>query len=575
MEQANPRHKSVKVIDHKPHTKRKNELYNFLGQSGIFPRKMHVGQGVFYPIVNEEDLENLLKQETVNKAKEKGFEILTPIEYGAMHTVVIKEIDSMVDDYSAEDIKNNVEELNIWAKVSEIVKMPTTSKMLKIKFESTHMAQRALEEGVVILYQRIPPRRIEREIFVRLQPCNNCFGYSHETKNCSKGKMTLCAFCGEEGHRQQQCTSTAPKCINCGEAHKTLAARCQIRKDLIKEKRKAIRERSKSRSRSQTRTGGMTQQGITFADIAGTDTRGATSSTEEIKQLTTIILSAVIYSQYMETIIPGSFQNNMNIIYKKNGLNPVKFPEQVPVAGMSGVYKDILKGQLSREAEGLVTEEDMDENQEAELTTEMDIEGTAKRMREASTSPQEATDIKKKKETVLTEDKQSRLRLAPQEKPPIPPPPKPQRMPTAKAKPKTGNQEKVTEKEIEQQIQKERQAASARSRTASQSSVASDTSVGSRLSSKIKDMEIIIYVPDTEGYRKLFSGKLKPEDKERIINKLKEGSAKVTWDHPSVKREELVQAISQGFIAPEQLRFRMVKREEYFWIKEIPKTNRT
>ena len=148
-------------------------------------------------------------------------------------------------------------------------------------------------------------------------------------------------------------------------------------------------------------------------------------------------------------------------------------------------------------------------------------------------------------------------------------------MPTAKAKPKTGNQEKVTEKEIEQQIQKERQAASTRSRTASQSSVASDTSVGSRLSSKIKDMEIIIYVPDTEGYRKLFSGKLKPEDKERIINKLKEGSAKVTWDHPSVKREELVQAISQGFITPEQLRFRMVKREEYFWIKEIPKTNRT
>ena len=205
----------------------------------------------------------------------------------------------------------------------------------------------------------------------------------------------------------------------------------------------------------------------------------------------------------------------------------------------------------------------------------MDIEGTAKRMRETSTSPQEATDIKKKKETVITKDKQSRLRLALQEKPPIPPPPKTQRVPTAKAKPRTGNQEKVTEKEIEQQIQRERQAASARPRTASQSSVASDTSVGSRPSSKTKEMEIIIYVPDTEGYRKLFSGKLKPEDKEKIIKKLNKGSAKVTWDHPSVKREELVQAISQGVITPEQLRFRMVKREDYFWIKEIPKTSRT
>ena len=156
------------------------------------------------------------------------------------------------------------------------------------------MAQRALQEGLVILYQRIPPRRIEREIFVRLQPCNNCFDYNHDTKNCNKRKMTLCSFCGE--------------------AHKTLAARCQIRKDLIKEKRKAIRERSKSRSRSQTRTGGMIQQGITYAGITGIDTRrgqeqqGATSSTEEIKQLTTIILSAVIYSQYMETIVPGAFR---------------------------------------------------------------------------------------------------------------------------------------------------------------------------------------------------------------------------------------------------------------------------
>ena len=90
MEQTNSRQKSVKVIDHKPHTKRKNELYNFLGQSGIFPRKMHVGHGVFYSIVSAEDLEDLLKQETVNKAKEKDFEILTSIEYGAMRTVVIK-----------------------------------------------------------------------------------------------------------------------------------------------------------------------------------------------------------------------------------------------------------------------------------------------------------------------------------------------------------------------------------------------------------------------------------------------------------------------------------------------------
>ena len=51
--------------------------------------------------------------------------------------------------------------------------------------------------------------------------------------------MILCAFCGEEGRRQQQCKSETPKCINCGENHKTLAAKCHIRKNIIKEKNKA------------------------------------------------------------------------------------------------------------------------------------------------------------------------------------------------------------------------------------------------------------------------------------------------------------------------------------------------
>ena len=61
-------------------------------------------------------------------------------------------------------------------------------------------------------------------------------------------------------------------------------------------------------------------------------------------------------------------------------------------------------------------------------------------------------------------------------------------------------------------------------------------------------MEIVIYVPDTEGYRKLFLRKLRPEDKENIIKKLTEGVAKIKWDHPSVKRDALVQAIAEGII---------------------------
>ena len=107
---------------------------------------------------------------------------------GAMRTVVVKEIDEMIDDYSNEEIMANIEQLNTWAKVTEIYKMPTTSKMIKVQFKSTQMAQRAAAEGIVVLYQKIPPKKIEKEIFVRLTPCNNCFGYTHELRTVRKGR---------------------------------------------------------------------------------------------------------------------------------------------------------------------------------------------------------------------------------------------------------------------------------------------------------------------------------------------------------------------------------------------------
>ena len=165
---------------------------------------------------------------------------MAPIEFGAMKTIVIRQIYEMIDDYNDEEIKESIEYLNEWAKVEEIFKFGTTSKMLKVRFTNTAMVKRAESQGIVVLNQGINPRRIEREreIFIKINACNNCFKYDHDTKRCDKDKKMLCAFCGEEGHKQGQCKSTVPKCLNCGGDHKTLAAKCQVRKNLIKEKRK-------------------------------------------------------------------------------------------------------------------------------------------------------------------------------------------------------------------------------------------------------------------------------------------------------------------------------------------------
>ena len=93
-----------------------------------------------------------------------------------------------------------------------------------------------------------------------------------------------------------------------------------MRKNLIKEKRKEIRERSRSRARSQSRDADARtniQEQTSYAERA----RGIKRTTgvrlepsKELKDMTTIILSAIIYSHYKESLIPGSFQRNMSEI---------------------------------------------------------------------------------------------------------------------------------------------------------------------------------------------------------------------------------------------------------------------
>ena len=568
------RQKSVKILDQKPHEKRRGELYNILGKYGIFPLKMHSGKGVFFPIIGESDLEEILKKEVKEYALEKGFDIKTPIEYTAMKTVIIKEMDSIVDEYNDEEIKENIESVNSWAKVVEIYKFQTTTKMMKIQFESTAMANRADKEGMIILFQRIPPKRIEKEIFVKLMPCNNCFKYDHETKNCTEEKKILCAYCGSDGHKQSSCVNPDPKCLNCGEAHRTLAAQCKVRKELIKTKRKEIRQRSRSRSRSQVRLVQPTG-GTTYAETLGGGTRRPQqqqgeetiniTSDPNMERLTTIIMSAVVYSTYMETINPGSFHENMDYMYEANGLQKVKFPKKIKVQGMRKLYQDIFKVKVAEEAEY----DDEAFEDPAGDATDMDVEQTSKRFREPSASPKEAMETKKKKETATEEPKEQRmsssLKIKPQDKPPIPPP----AMQVQKIKQgrKQENLERETsETEIADRLKKEREA-SARPRTSSQSSVTSMGSSGGT-SRTARDMNIIIYAQESDYLKAMFAKTLTMEDKEIIIRALLKGRAKIQWNHPQVKKEQLIAALEKKQIDIEKIKFKMVNAKEYWSIKE-------
>ena len=251
---------AVKVVDCDGRLpRRRAKLWEcFGGLLGIKPTNIKEGgKGTYYVIVPQDKVEKIIADESKQKFRDHKFEIHTPIEYNAMRMIIVRHIDKVIEVYEDQEIIQNIQATNPWAKVESVYKITNTGRMLKIRFTTTEMAERAVREGLLVVYQKISPRHVEKEIFIKLTPCYNCYGYDHKTQSCEKEKQTICAFCAQKGHNQGNCTETSPKCMNYNGKHKTLASICPVRKGLIKEREKEIRERSRSRSRARQ---------VTYAD---------------------------------------------------------------------------------------------------------------------------------------------------------------------------------------------------------------------------------------------------------------------------------------------------------------------
>ena len=243
-----------------------------------------------------------------------------------MRTVIVRHIDKVITEFSDNEIIQNIETTNEWAKVEYVYKLTDTGRMLKVRFATTEMAARAVREGLLVLYQRIPPRYIEKEIFVKLTPYYNCYSYDHKTQSCETNKQSICAFCTQTGHTQSNCTATTPKCINCEGKHKTLASVCPVRKKLIKERSKDVRERSRSRSRArQVIYANMVtpkQQQQFFSPLTNVDGQNT-------RDIVAKIITSITFAHYVETLKPGSFQSSMDAMFQENNLPKVNFPSSL------------------------------------------------------------------------------------------------------------------------------------------------------------------------------------------------------------------------------------------------------
>ena len=78
----------------------------------------------------------------------------------------------------------------------------------------------------------------------------------------------------------------------------------------------------------------------------------------------------------------------------------------------------------------------------------------------------------------------------------------------------------------------------------------------------------MVYVTYTEHYHRMFYKAITDQDKNEIIEALFKGMAKIMWDYPQITKSSLIRALQTKKISIDDIKFRLVKREEYFDIQE-------
>ena len=158
-------------------------------------------------------MDKLLTDEIKQELVTKGLEIVHPPEFDAARTVLLKNVDSMISALEEGEIAGIIGQ-------NDQVK-----KIVKIVFQNSHDADRAIDRGVQIQFQRFQGSNIERELFVPIVPRFRCFNYGHFKRNCPKpDDYVICPTCTSEGHTYKDCPNkTTLTCINCGGNHRTLA----------------------------------------------------------------------------------------------------------------------------------------------------------------------------------------------------------------------------------------------------------------------------------------------------------------------------------------------------------------
>lgn len=176
---------------------------------------------------------NVFEDSTRNALTASEFSPVLSPEKRAKMTLVLKGIDQEVLKESHQTIEAEIIKSAPFAQVDYVYIMEKP-KFSKVRFRTMAMANRIKESGLRLFWSSIPARNIEYERNTNM----TCYSYEHTKKTCPTKDRKICSECAQEGHLFRDCTNkTNPKCINCGENHRTYSGKCKTRKESRKKQR--------------------------------------------------------------------------------------------------------------------------------------------------------------------------------------------------------------------------------------------------------------------------------------------------------------------------------------------------
>lgn len=285
--------------------------------------------GIVVVTAREEDADSLLNNETVKALKKEGYDPLLPPEVRARRSVLCHGVDQLIYDHTKPNIEDELEKKNPWAKIKQIHKFPANNRptrTIKIEFEDVSMATKAETDGLRLFNMSIAYHQIKRETYIPIKTCLRCYKIEdHNTSECPQPRdYKICSECSCQDHTWRSCKSNEKKCINCDQAHRTMAMTCPRRKEAIKRKRSGNIPHPKMNQGSYAQAASRQPPAPQY--------QTPIPNMEDIASNVTKMMFCVVNAHLMNAINPGTYQEQLDYLTASNNLPRMVGPQNPPSA---------------------------------------------------------------------------------------------------------------------------------------------------------------------------------------------------------------------------------------------------